>query len=144
MLCASLIVQVAITLAALASDPLIALWFDGLGGAFVAALQISIGVRMISESLPDLLDHAVPDKFRARVDELLADTSLGADDVRAVRTRRAGFMPHIEVSLAPADCTSIADFCRHADEVRAVLEDDLRSIEVGVTVATTGLGRIPQ
>lgn len=130
----SLVVQTTITIAALAHDPLVSLWFDGVGGAFVAFLQVTIGVRMISEALPDLLDHSVPDDFKARIAYGVRLSGVQQNQVLNVRTRRAGPRPQVELTVNPDGCDCLDDLRRRKQALRQSLQDGDDDMDLSVLV----------
>ena len=103
---ASLIVQTTLTIAVLVKDPVVSIWLDGLGATFVAWIMVSIGLRMMWECTPDLLDHAVPDRVREQIQGLLATAGLEPEEPVRIRTRRSGSVTQVELTLAPVHCLS--------------------------------------
>jgi divalent metal cation (Fe/Co/Zn/Cd) transporter len=128
------IVLTAMTIAALAKDPVVATLFDCIGAAFVAVVMVTIGFKMITECLPDLLDHPVPRGTKKEIEAGLLSAGIAREEVVRIRTRRAGSIPHVEVTLAPAGGASIADYCRRAASVEGRLQDHLRGADVSVVV----------
>jgi divalent metal cation (Fe/Co/Zn/Cd) transporter len=139
-LVSSLFVQATLTIAALAMDPVVSTWLDGLGAAFVAVTMMTIGVQMCLECAPDLLDRPVPEVIRKRVDEAVAAAGLRPQEVTRLRTRRSGSTPHIEMTLAPLQCASRADFERKVRLVEQAIACRIDGGRIAVVV-DTGLGR---
>lgn len=134
-LLASLVVQVTITIAALAQDPVISLWFDAIGGCFVACLQISIGLKMASECLRDLLDHPIPEAMKAKIDDLLHAADIAPrEELARVRTRRSGSLPHVELTLAPLRCVSLDDFAERAGRVETLAQRDFLDADISIVI----------
>jgi hypothetical protein len=57
-LVASLLVQVTMTIAAAAKDPVVVALADGLGAAIVSVIMVKAGIDLLAESVPDLLDRS--------------------------------------------------------------------------------------
>ncbi|NNE24288.1 MAG: cation transporter [Rhizobiales bacterium] len=136
-LTASMVVQVMITIAALVRDPVISLWFDAIGGSFVAVLQLSIGLAMMSEALPDLLDRSLPESLRQRIANAIKASGIAPEELVRVRTRRSGRMPHVELTLAPANCLGLEDFRQRCDQLQQAVTAILDDVEVTVGVDAT-------
>ena len=131
---ASGIVLTTMTIAALAKDPVVATLFDCIGATFVAGIMVTIGSKMVAECLPDLLDHPVPSSTKGEIEAGLLSAGIAREEVVRIRTRCAGSIPHVEVTLAPAGGASIADYCRRAASVEGRLQDHLRGADVSVVV----------
>ena len=66
-----LIVQAALTVAALAGDPSIAMAADCAGGIFVSLLMTVAGIRMLWDTVPDLIDHPLRREDEEAIAQLL-------------------------------------------------------------------------
>src|SRR5205823_1625992 len=89
-LVSSLFVQVTMTVAAVATDEAIVVWADAVGSTFVAVIMLVNALKMLKESLPDLLDQSAGDEVRAVIQRVLAGHTVDAAMVGRVRTRRSG------------------------------------------------------
>jgi len=82
-------VQITLTAAALAKDPLIAILLDATGATIVAVIMLSHGLKMIWRSMPVMLDASSSPDFRsallAAVRKLLPDAV-----IHSIQTRRIG------------------------------------------------------
>jgi divalent metal cation (Fe/Co/Zn/Cd) transporter len=137
-LIASVIVQTTLTNAVLVKDPVISIWLDGLGAVFVAWIMVSTGLGMMWECAPDLLDHPVSERLRQRIDGLLAAAGLGPEELVRIRTRRSGSLAQVELTLAPVDCLSLAEFHDRVGRVRQMVERHLPEAEVAIVVDARG------
>ncbi|NIA72474.1 cation transporter [Pelagibius litoralis] len=133
-LAASAIVQIAITIAALAKDPVVATLFDGIGAAFVAGVMVTIGFKMVAECLPDLLDHPLPGETKKEIEAALLSAGIAGEELLRLRTRCSGSLPQVELTLAPAGCASVTDYCRRVTAVENHLKDHLGGADVSVVV----------
>jgi divalent metal cation (Fe/Co/Zn/Cd) transporter len=137
-LLSSIVVQVVLTASALARDPLIAAWLDGIGASFVACLMVSIGVQMVTECVPDLFDYPIRDVQKERIRTALRSAGVGPEGLVRIRTRRAGSVSQVEITLAATTYTDLADFSAHLDHVRALLEGQVRDIDFSFAVDVAG------
>lgn len=135
---ASLIVQTTLTVAVLVKDPVVSIWLDGLGATFVAWIMISIGLRMMWESTPDLLDRAVPDRVSEQIQGLLATAGLEREEPVRIRTRRSGSVTQVELTLAPVHCRSMAEFTERVGRVQRLVESHVPEADVSIVVDARG------
>jgi divalent metal cation (Fe/Co/Zn/Cd) transporter len=132
---ASLIVQATLTVAVLVKDPLVSVWLDGLGATFVAWIMLSIGLRMMWEATPDLLDRAVPDRVGEQIRSVLATAGLAPEEPVRMRTRRSGGITQVELALDPGHCRSMAEFTERAGRVQRLVESRVPAADVSIVVA---------
>ena len=135
---ASLIVQTTLTVAVLVKDPVVSIWLDGLGATFVAWIMISIGLRMMWQSAPDLLDRAVPDRVSEQIQGLLATAGLEPEEPVRIRTRRSGSVTQVELTLAPVHCRSMAEFTERVGRVQRLVESHVPEADVSIVVDARG------
>lgn len=128
----SAILQTTMTAAALAKDPVVSAWLDGLGATFVAVVMVAIGAKMIAEALPDLLDHPVPESTREEIEAALVSAGILREELVRIRTRCAGSAPQVELTLAGAG--SLADYSRRAAGIEGRIRDRLGDADVSVVV----------
>lgn len=133
-LLSSAVVQITITIAALAKDSVVATWMDAVGATFVAVLMIVVGLKMIIECSPDLLDQPVPKTTKMEIEAGLQSVGIAREDVVRMRTRRAGSIPQVELTLSPAGRASLVDYSSRAAEVETRLKAHLRGADVSVVV----------
>ena len=133
-LVASLIVQITLTIAVLVKDPVISLWLDGLGASFVACFMISIGLRMIADCAPHLLDHSAPQEVKQRIAGTLHSEMVPPEGLLRTRTRQAGRHPQAELTLDLTGCTSLAVLNRRVDVIQRQLNSCIRDVEVSIVV----------
>ena len=67
----SILLQSALTIAALTGEPTVALALDAAGAGFVAAVMLVNGSRMMAACAPDLLDHALTNDDRAQIQAVI-------------------------------------------------------------------------
>ena len=134
----SLVVQTAMTGAALAEDPVIAAWLDGLGASFVGALMVAIGCKMVWSCVPDLLDRSVSEELLVTLDSVLNEAGIGPDEIARRRTRRAGSFPHIELALTATRGDLVRDFLERAGKLEDRLRRRIPDGDIGITVHTPG------
>ena len=133
-LVSSLFVQTTLTIAALAKDPTVSIWLDAIGAAFVACIMISIGLKMLGECVPDLLDHAVPEEMKARIHAVLVATGIAPEEVVRLRTRRSGSLAQVELTLTAADSVLLSDFEQRARRVQRVFDSHIQDADVTIVI----------
>lgn len=130
----SLVVQTTLTIAVLAPDPVVSTLLDGMGAIFVVWIMASIGLKMMWESAPDLVDHRIPDRMLAQIDGVLAAAGLEPEELVRARTRRSGSLAQVELTLAPVRCLSLADFKQRIEHVQRMIESHLPEAELAIVV----------
>ena len=130
----SVVVQTTLTIAVLAKDPAVSTLLDGMGATFVVGIMASIGLRMMWESAPDLLDHRIPDRMQARLEAVLAAAGLEPEEVVRARTRRSGSLAQVELTLAPVRCLSLADFKQRIEHLQRMIESQVPEAELAIVV----------
>ncbi|MGX9963251.1 cation transporter [Roseomonas sp. F4] len=95
----SLLVLAAVAVAAAWPGTRIA-WIANLaGGLFVVAVMASIGIAMLRETLPDLLDRALEEDLQRTINATLGAHFEAYDTLERVRSRQSGQDVHIEITL---------------------------------------------
>ncbi|WP_334176214.1 cation transporter [Pseudoxanthobacter sp.] len=112
---------------------------DIVGGAIGAAFMIVIGVRLVREALPDLVDRALDESVQMTVTQALARFYHDYDDLDGVRTRRAGNVAHIEIAVRFAPQKTMAEVGRVLDAMAGALKEAIPDADV-VVVARPARG----
>ena len=133
-LVSSLFVQTTLTIAALAKDPIVSLWLDGIGAAFVAVVMICVGLKMIGECAPDLLDQPIPASLRQQLERVLVAAGFAPDELVRVRTRRSGSLAQLELTLAPVRCASLADLKQRVAWAQRLMDGRIQGAQVAVLI----------
>ena len=121
MMVSSLTLQMTMTAAALARDPVLALGFDAIGACLVALVMLRNGYLLIKRALPTLLDARAPDHVRELILEKVTMV-ISPDQISSLRTRQLGNTTIAEVAVT-------ATFAARAHELSALaasIEDELR------------------
>ena len=134
MLVASVVLQVCLTVAALARDPAVALSLDAAGGLIVAAAMIRGALRMVRRALPDLLDGA-PHVATAEAVRAAALAAFGPAALVSVRMRRSGRRTFAQIAVDEAAFADTAALAVRAAAVREALGAEAASLDVGVVLA---------
>lgn len=137
-LVSSLFVQTTLTIAALARDPVVSLWLDGIGAAFVAVVMISVGLKMMRDCAPDLLDQPIPQRMKQQLGSILAAAGLRPEELVRMRTRRSGSLAQLELTLAPADCLSLPDLKRRVAHIQRMIDSRIQEANVVIVVDAEG------
>lgn len=133
MMTSSLVLQVTLTVAALARDVAIVVLLDVAGAAFIAALMLVNGVLMVRRALPALLDAPAADALAARIRDAVA-RHVPAEALKAVRTRQSGGKVLAEVVLE-GGASAPATLTPHCRTIGTALAGDGIDVELAMTVA---------
>ncbi len=133
-----LFVQATMTIAALAKDPLISAYLDGLGAAFVGALMVAIGLKMVWTALPSLLDRSLSPEISERLGAILREAGVEPEHLVRQRTRRAGDLPQVELTLSAAGCRQVGDFLARAGRLEGRLRRELPAADITIALDTAG------
>jgi divalent metal cation (Fe/Co/Zn/Cd) transporter len=137
-LLSSLTVQVTMTLAAVAKDPMLAGMFDGMGALLVCAVMVVAAKGLLAESLPDLLDRSMDSLARPALDQAMAVVpGVALAGFRSRGTTRAFVLEVMLACPAGAEVRVLAESERQlAAELRRLLPEV--ELSLIVQVAETG------
>lgn len=96
---ASFIVVIVVLIATWLPDPKAAAIVDAIGGFLAVAYMLWIGVGMVRESLPDLMDRALPENEQLLLLKVIAKHFDNFDQFDAIRSRRSGGKAFIDMDL---------------------------------------------
>jgi divalent metal cation (Fe/Co/Zn/Cd) transporter len=113
-LLSSLTVQVTMTLAAIAKDPMLAAMADAVGALLVCGVMAIAAKDLLAESLPDLLDRSMASLARPALEQAMA--ALPGFALAGFRSRGTSRAFVLEVALG----------CPAGTEVRALAEAEAR------------------
>jgi divalent metal cation (Fe/Co/Zn/Cd) transporter len=130
-----LIVQVALTLAAIARDPAIALAAECLGAIFVALLMTVAGVRMLWQAVLDLIDHPLQGEVEESITLLLFEHGVDARELLGMRSRRSGRRVFVELTLDPIEAGSFQDLRERLERVRRRLEERVGDLDLAIRLS---------
>jgi divalent metal cation (Fe/Co/Zn/Cd) transporter len=132
-LVASLLVQVTMTIAAVAKDPVLVAIADAVGAMMVCVVMAHAALRLMLEAVPDLLDRSIAHVAQPALELALAVLPAGM--------RFAGFRSRgtprafvLEVRLACRDGTDAQDVGRAERQLASELRRLLPDIELSVAV----------
>lgn len=94
-------------------------FLDILGALAMAALIVQSALLLLRQSLSALLDEAVEESIRGRIDDELKSSGGEGVRVRRLRSRHAGNRIFVEVEIACDPAASIGDFLQQAGNLRA-------------------------
>jgi|GEM_PF-527257 len=115
----SAIVVIAIGISASAPGSTVSRAADILGSAFVACVMLYVGVTLVREAVPDLLDRALDEARQAAINEVLIRHYHRYETLERVRSRQAGTRLHVEIGLGFNEALSfgeVAAICREMTE----------------------------
>lgn len=96
---ASAIVVAVLVIATWLSDPKAATLIDAAGALFATVYMATIGVQLLKESLPDLMDRALPERDQLLLLKVVARYFEDFDQFDAVRSRRSGGHAFVDMNL---------------------------------------------
>ena len=131
-LVSSLFVQVTMTVAAVATDEAVVVWADAVGSTFVAFVMFANGIKMLRESLPDLLDQSAGTEVRDAIERVLAGHAVDAAAIGRVRTRRSGKRLFVDIAMGFDGTASIAEVDRRIEAIKAAVRQELADAEVSI------------
>jgi divalent metal cation (Fe/Co/Zn/Cd) transporter len=142
-LLSSLVVQLSMTGAALAKDPLLVAWLDAVGALLVCAIMFRAAWALLRDSVPDLLDrsnsHLVGPALQQASRMLPAGFAL--DSFRSRGTSRA---LTLEVALDCAETTEVASIRSVGRALAGDLARALPGVEINLAVNTVTIAVEPQ
>ncbi|MBW8640513.1 cation transporter [Hoeflea sp. WL0058] len=121
----STFLQITLTVATLAKDPVVGLFMDGLGAAFVAVIMVVNGLMMIARSLPDLLDAPLSGIELSQISETVRALDAPHVQILNIRSRRSGQFPHVEILVSPVGGDSAGKLLEEIGRLR----DALRALD---------------
>jgi len=133
-LLASLLVQVTMTVAALAKDPVVVAIADAVGALMVCMVMAYAALRLMLEAVPDLLDHSIAHVAQPALEQAIPalPSSFRFAGFRSRGTPRAFAL---EVMLACRDGTDVGEVARAERQLAAELRRLLPDIELSVAVS---------
>ena len=143
-LLSSLAVQVSITVAALATDPVVVAWADALGALVVTAVIMVTAIRLLRAGLPDLLDRSVDATTRSAVEQTLEAHRADFVALRRIRSRRSGSTVFVEVTAGFDPALPLAEVDGRIARMRADLAAAIAGADVTILAAahpSDGLAR---
>jgi ferrous-iron efflux pump FieF len=131
-LASSVVVGVSMTVAALSTDDVIVAWADGLGSLFVAGYLTVNGSRILRKTVPDLLDRSAGGEVRRVVMDVLSIHEGDFVDVANLRSRRAGHVAFVELTLDFEPALTLAEVDRRSETIRGEISRRLDQTDVSI------------
>lgn len=135
---ASAIVAVPVTISMVADNRELASLADQLGTLVVIVIMVGSGVSMIRQSLPDLLDRALPEELQQAINRVLARHIEDYEQLGEVRTRSAGNVMHVELELFMDPAKSVAEASAVAERMRHALAQELPGVHPVILLHAEG------
>jgi divalent metal cation (Fe/Co/Zn/Cd) transporter len=128
-LLSSVLVQISMTAAAVAQDPLLVAWFDAVGTLMVCVVMVLASRALWREAVPDLLDRSTNALVGPALEQ--ATRRFPADfTLAAFRSRGTSRALTLEVALDCAASTDVAALRR----VASIIADDIAAALPGVDI----------
>jgi divalent metal cation (Fe/Co/Zn/Cd) transporter len=119
----SIVVVTCVAIHSLASDPMTGRIADTVGALLVVGFMVVIGVGLLREAIPDLLDRAIAEPMQVQVNRTLAAFFHDYDELISVRTRRSGNIAHVEITLGFGQNKTMGE----VSQIIARMQDHLRN-----------------
>jgi divalent metal cation (Fe/Co/Zn/Cd) transporter len=134
-LASSVFVQLTMTVAAVATDPVIVAWADGAGSVFVSSYMLAMGLGMIRSGLPELLDRTVDETTHLLILRALARHEPLYATLTGIRARRSGVSIFVEIGLGFDDRLALAEVDRRISAIKASVAEDISGADVSILVS---------
>lgn len=125
---ASAIVAVPVTITMVADNREFATLADQVGTLIVIIIMVASSISMIRQSLPDLLDRALPEELQQAINRVLARHIDYYEQLGEIRTRSAGNVMHVELELFMDPTKSMADASAAEERMRHALAEELPGV----------------
>jgi divalent metal cation (Fe/Co/Zn/Cd) transporter len=119
----SIVVVTCVAIHSLASDSMTGRIADTVGALLVVGFMVVIGVGLLREAIPDLLDRAIAEPMQVQVNRTLAAFFHDYDELISVRTRRSGNIAHVEITLGFGQNKTMGE----VSQIIARMQDHLRN-----------------
>lgn len=135
---ASAIVAIPVTITMVADNRELATLADQIGTLVVIVIMVGSGISMIRQSLPDLLDRALPETLQQGINRVLARHIDDYEQLGEVRTRSAGNVMHVELELFMDPAKSMAEASAAANRLRHALAEELPGVHPVILLRAEG------
>jgi divalent metal cation (Fe/Co/Zn/Cd) transporter len=137
-LLSSLVVQATMTGAAIAKDPLVVAWLDAAGTLIVCVIMVRAGLRLLAESVPDLVDRSANHLAAPVLAEAARLLPAGAT-FESFRSRGSARAFTLEVALGCEAATSVETVHESARILGKALAGALPGVEIRLQVNAVSL-----
>jgi divalent metal cation (Fe/Co/Zn/Cd) transporter len=141
-LLSSVVVQVTMTGAALAKDPLLVAWLDAVGALLVCGIMFRAAAALLRDSAPDLLDRSTNPLVGPALQQAIPVLPAGFS-LAAFRSRGTARALTLEVALDCADSTDVAAIRRVGGLLAGALAQALPGTEINLAVNTVTIAVEP-
>lgn len=131
-LVSSLVVLLAMTVAAWSTDNVVVTWADALGSIFVAAFIVWNAWGMLRSSIPDLVDRTAGPAVHETVNNVLVTLAGEYERLDRIRSRRSGRVVFVEVVLTFQPSLTIAEVNERIDRVKRAMQEKIEHLEVSI------------
>ena len=129
----SVVVTLCVALNQLSSSGAIAFWAERIGVVFVTLVTLRAVYEFIKTSLPDLLDHTLPENLQVKINQVLARHYSYYDALKWCRSRQSDTNIEAFVGLGFAGDMNFAQVARIAKAVGDDIEASIPGCRATVT-----------
>ena len=124
------------TVAAISTDDVVAIWADAVGSFFVVGFIVVNAIRMLRAGFPDLIDRAVEEEVQLAINRALAQHFDDYDRFDGVRSRRSSERVFVEVALGFDGRLTMTEVDRRIAALTATIEREIAHADVTVLVSS--------
>ncbi len=129
---ASAIVVVVMVVACWLADPKAAVYVDAFGALFVIVYMVKAATDMLRESLPDVLDRALPEADQMKVLRALSGHFGEFEHFSSAKSRRSGGHAFVEIDLSFEPDLPLSEVTRRSQEIESDIRQALPDAIVSV------------
>lgn len=135
----SVILQITLTAAAFAKDPLLVLTFDAIGASLVALLMIKRGLTMILRGLSTLLDQP-PSTAIAQAIRSIVVSVIPEAEILGLRMRWGGKLIFVEVAINEMALSTVQHIAERTEAIRRALEEVGAPVDLTLVIGRPAAG----
>ena len=126
----SVVVVGSVAIQMFTSDPLAARLAEGIGSVVVGSFMVVVALTMFRESLPDLMDQSIAEPMQLQITRTLAAFFNEYDQLIQVRTRHAGNIAYVEITLGFAPERNLRELTEILDKMKSHLRDSIPNCDI--------------
>jgi divalent metal cation (Fe/Co/Zn/Cd) transporter len=125
-----LAIQVCLTVAVLAKDPVVAFCSDIVAATLVFLFIVVGGVKLSWDCICDLIDHPLDKDREGAIVALLAREGVKPEELADLRTRHCAERIFAELTLRVREAAPMEDACRRIAALRRALETEIEGLDL--------------
>lgn len=134
----SVIIVASVTIHSLSPEPMVGRIAETVGAIVQAGFMIVVGVGLLRDALPDLLDRAIAEPMQMQVNRTLVTFFHDYDELIAVRTRRSGNVAHVEITLGFAPDKTLRELTEIIARMQEHLQEAIPNSDIVIVPQAAG------